>query len=69
MKSMTGRLRQIAVWVLGRNGPGNEGSSLVEYVLLAALIAVVCLLALNAVGQSASGQYSNFASSLVVNRP
>ena len=42
----------------------NRGASLVEYALLAALIAVVCILAIRAIGTKASKQFSGIASNL-----
>jgi pilus assembly protein Flp/PilA len=35
----------------------EEGASLVEYVLLVALIAVVCIAAVTLLGQSAKGKF------------
>jgi pilus assembly protein Flp/PilA len=44
---------------------GNErGASLVEYALLVALIAVVCLVAIAFLGSSASQRFSNVGSSV-----
>lgn len=46
------------------NKKKQKGASLVEYALLVALIAVVCILAIQAVGNRASGAFSNIASQL-----
>ena len=38
----------------------DRGASLVEYALLLALIAVVCIMAITFLGRSASSKYSHF---------
>ena len=43
---------------------GDDGASLVEYALLVALIAVVCIVAVNMLGQAASSKFSSVGSSL-----
>ena len=45
-----------------RLSAGERGSSLVEYVLLVGLIAIVCILALNLLGLTAQTKYSAVAS-------
>ena len=42
----------------------EEGASLVEYALLVALIAVVCIVAITAVGERAANQFSRIANNL-----
>jgi pilus assembly protein Flp/PilA len=42
----------------------EEGASLVEYALLVALIAVVCILAISFLGSSASSKFSSVGSSV-----
>lgn len=42
----------------------EEGASLVEYALLLALIAVVCIVAIRVLGQKASNQFSNIQNQL-----
>lgn len=42
----------------------EKGASLVEYALLAALIAVVCIVAITFLGQSASTQFSAIGSAI-----
>jgi pilus assembly protein Flp/PilA len=42
----------------------QKGASLVEYALLVALIAVVCIVAIRVVGQKVSGQFSNVSSQI-----
>ena len=44
---------------------GNQrGASLVEYALLVALIAVVCIAAVNVLGSSASAKFSRVGSAI-----
>jgi pilus assembly protein Flp/PilA len=43
---------------------GERGASMVEYALLLALIAVIALVAVNALGNSVSSKYSSVTSSL-----
>jgi len=43
---------------------GEEGASLVEYALLVALIAVVCIVAVSVIGANASAKFSSVGSSL-----
>jgi pilus assembly protein Flp/PilA len=42
----------------------QKGASLVEYALLAALIAVLCIIAMRALGNKVSTQFSAIASQL-----
>lgn len=42
----------------------ERGASLVEYALLLALIAIVCIAAVTALGQTTSEQFSEMASEL-----
>ena len=42
----------------------EAGASLVEYALLVALIAVVCIVAVTLLGANASGKFSSVGSSL-----
>ena len=42
----------------------EKGASLVEYALLVALIAVVCIVAIQFLGNSASSQFSNVGSAI-----
>jgi pilus assembly protein Flp/PilA len=42
----------------------DRGASLVEYALLVALIAVVCIVAVTLLGKSASAKFSSVGSSL-----
>jgi pilus assembly protein Flp/PilA len=42
----------------------DRGASLVEYALLVALIAVVCILAVTFIGQAASSKFSSVGSAI-----
>jgi pilus assembly protein Flp/PilA len=42
----------------------EDGASLVEYVLLVALIAVVCIVAVTMLGKSASAKFNGTATSI-----
>ena len=54
----------IAAWARARFGETERGASLVEYALLLALIAVVCIVAITALGKKASGNFSRIDSNL-----
>jgi pilus assembly protein Flp/PilA len=47
-----------------RLGADERGASLVEYALLVALIAVICIVAIAFLGQSASSKFSTVGSSI-----
>lgn len=51
-------------WIQSRRAGDEDGASLVEYALLVALIAIVCIAAVTFVGSSASTKFSNVGSSL-----
>jgi len=53
-----------APYIRARFGKDEEGASLVEYALLVALIAIVCILAITFLGGKASGKFSSIGSSL-----
>ena len=53
-----------ATYVRARFGKDERGASLVEYALLVALIAVVCIVAITFVGQRANDKFSSVSSSL-----
>src|SRR5207237_1318805 len=57
----------VAPWVRARLHRDARGASLVEYALLVALIAVICIVAIAFVGQSASSKFSNVGSKLGFN--
>lgn len=53
-----------APFIRARFGRSERGASLVEYALLVALIAVVCLVAIAFLGKSASQRFSNVGSAV-----
>ena len=53
----------IAAWMRSKTNT-ERGASLVEYALLLALIAVVCIVAITALGKKASGNFSSVDSNL-----
>jgi pilus assembly protein Flp/PilA len=57
-------LTYIWCWLQNRADRDEQGASLVEYALLVALIAVVCIAAITFVGTSASTKFSGVGSSL-----
>jgi pilus assembly protein Flp/PilA len=54
----------VASFVRARFGRTERGASLVEYVLLVSLIAVVCIGAITFLGHSASTKFSSVGSSI-----
>ena len=56
-------IEYVRAW-LGMRVQSEAGASLVEYALLVALIAVVCVGAVTFIGSSASGKLSSVGSSL-----
>jgi len=54
----------IAPWVRARFGNDERGASLVEYALLVALIAVVCIGAITLLGKNASTKFSTIGSQI-----
>jgi pilus assembly protein Flp/PilA len=53
----------LATWLRARFD-SERGASLVEYALLVALIAVVCIAAITLLGNNASSKFNNTASSI-----
>ena len=53
-----------APYIRAKFGRDERGASLVEYALLVALIAVVCIVAITFLGQSASDKFSSVGSSV-----
>ena len=56
--------RFVAPYVRARFGRDERGASLVEYALLVALIAVVCIAAVTILGGRAAEKFSGVGSSL-----
>jgi pilus assembly protein Flp/PilA len=54
----------LATWLRARFGDSERGASLVEYALLVALIAVVCIAAVTVLGNSASAKFSSVGSAV-----
>ena len=54
----------IASYVRARFGDTEKGASLVEYALLVALIAVVCIAAVTLLGKNASSKFSSVSGSI-----
>ena len=54
----------LATWLRARFGDSDRGASMVEYALLVALIAVVCIVAIRLIGRSASTSFQSTADSL-----
>ena len=53
-----------APYLRARFGNSERGASLVEYALLVALIAVICIVAIAFLGRSASTKFSTVGSSV-----
>ena len=54
----------LATWLRARFADSERGASLVEYALLVALIAVVCIVAITILGQSASKSFKSTGSAI-----
>jgi pilus assembly protein Flp/PilA len=54
----------LAGWMRAKFGEDERGAPLVEYALLLALIAVVCIIAVTALGQNASTKLDSVADSV-----
>ena len=54
----------LATWLRARFGDDDRGTSLVEYALLVALIAVVCIAAVTILGNNASEKFSEIGSEI-----
>jgi pilus assembly protein Flp/PilA len=61
---MLTRFDFIASYVRARFGDTEKGASLVEYALLVALIAVVCILAVTFLGNSADSKFQSVGSAV-----
>jgi len=56
--------KTFAPYLRARFGNSERGASLVEYALLLALIAVVCIVAVGLIGTKANDRFSTIAGSL-----
>ncbi len=54
----------LATWLRARFSDSERGASLVEYALLVALIAVVCIIAIQVLGTNASKSFSSTGSAI-----
>jgi pilus assembly protein Flp/PilA len=54
----------LSTWLRARFGDSDRGASMVEYALLVALIAVVCITAIRFLGNSASTSFSSTGSAI-----
>ena len=54
----------LATWLRARFSDTERGASLVEYALLVALIAVVCILAITFLGEKADESFSSTGSAI-----
>ncbi len=54
----------VAPWLRARFGKNERGAALVEYALLLALIAVVCIVALQFLGGNAATKFSKVGNSI-----
>jgi pilus assembly protein Flp/PilA len=53
-----------ASWLRARFGDAERGASLVEYALLVALIAVICIAAVSLLGDSANEKFNSIGSEI-----
>ena len=56
--------QMVAPWMRARFGTTERGAALVEYALLLALIAVVCIVALTTLGGQASSKFTTIGDSI-----
>jgi pilus assembly protein Flp/PilA len=54
----------LATWLRARFGDSDRGASMVEYALLVALIAVVCITAIKFLGNNAKDSFSKTGSAI-----
>jgi pilus assembly protein Flp/PilA len=54
----------LSTWLRARFSETERGASLVEYALLVALIAIVCIIAVQVLGEQASTSFSKTGSGL-----
>ncbi len=61
---MLSSYEHLAAYLRARFGDTERGASLVEYALLVALIAVVCIVAVTYLGKQASSKFSSVGSAI-----
>ena len=54
----------LKAWIQAHIAKTDRGASLVEYALLVALIAVVCIVAITTLGKGASSKFNSISTSL-----
>lgn len=54
----------LKTWLTARYGASERGASMVEYGLLLAFIAVICVLAVKALGENVSARFTSTSASL-----
>jgi len=54
----------LATWLRARFSDNERGASLVEYALLVALIAVVCIVAIGTLGEEANSAFTDVGNSI-----
>jgi pilus assembly protein Flp/PilA len=54
----------LAGWMRSKFGQSERGAALVEYALLLALIAVVCIAALTFLGKNSNSKFSDIGNSI-----
>ena len=64
MNLVTARDSYVASYIRARFGRSERGAALVEYALLLALIAVVCIVALTTLGEKGSSKFVTIGNSL-----
>lgn len=57
-------IESLSTWFRARFSNADRGASLVEYALLVALIAVVCIIAIQVLGTNASTSFSSTGSAI-----
>ena len=57
----------LSTWLRARFADDERGASLVEYALLVALIAVICIVAVTVLGEAASTTFSSGANGIATN--
>ena len=61
---LTTQFDYLAAYLRARFGDTERGASLVEYALLVALIAVVCIVAVTFLGRQGKGKFEKVGSSI-----
>jgi pilus assembly protein Flp/PilA len=63
-KPMVTSFQFLAHWLRARFAANDRGATVIEYVFLVALIAVICITAMTLLGRSASTRFSSFGNSV-----